>query len=301
MKKYITLLLLLIFCLNGRSNKENSFNNKTVYKTQKKIIEELSGAVNLEDGTLIQNRSTFKNRIHTRKYLAELIQEIGLKPEIQKYVLPNVNPLIDILFNPFKGANVYTVLPSTIESDEYLILGAHFDTELNCPGAIDNATGVALIYQVLAELSTAESRTKNIIVVFFDQEEENLNGSQAFAKYLKKNKLKVHSVHTFDTMGWDKDGDRAVELELPTKALEKAYKTNAAKLEIPLHLSPCNSTDHQSFREVGYQAVGLTDEYYNGDYPPHKDTPKDKFKTVNFDYLQSCTQLVLATVKDIIQ
>ncbi len=301
MKKYITLILLSIFYFNGTSTQHEGPSEKSTYKTPQKIVEELSGATKLENGVLIENRSSFKNREHTRKYLVELIQQAGLVPEVQEYALPNLYPIIDLLFHPFKGANVYTVLPATTKSEEYITLGAHFDTELNCPGAIDNATGVALIYSVLVELSKSDKRQKNIIVVFFDQEEENLNGSQAFAKYLKENKFKVHSVHTFDTIGWDNDNDFAMELELPTKYLEKVYRKNAAALNIPLYVSPSNSTDHHSFRELGYNAIGLTDEYYNGDYPPHKDTSRDKFETVNFEYLQSCTQLVTATIKDIVK
>lgn len=299
MKKYLILILFSIFFLNGKSYQTS--NSILSYKTQKEIIKELSGATNLTDGLVIKNRSSFENRKLTRKYLGELIKGLGLEPKIQEYVLPNVNPLVDLLFNPFKGANVYTILPSTIDNDEYIILGAHFDTELNCPGAIDNATGVALIYSVLVELLKSPQRSKNIIIIFFDQEEENLNGSQAFAQYVKSKKLKIHSAHTFDTIGWDKDNDRAMELELPTPYLEKVYRENADKLEIPLYNSPCESTDHHSFRVAGYNAVGLTDEYYNGDYPPYKDTPDDKFETVNFDYLESCTQLVIATIKDLVK
>lgn len=301
MKKYAILILCSIVFSVGLSSQDHHSNQKINDKTQREIIKELSGATNIEGKFSIENRSSFENRALARTYLANLIKDIGLEPQVQEYVFPNVNPMIDLLFNPFKGANVYTVLPSTNQSDEYIILGAHFDTELNCPGAIDNGTGVALIYRVLVDLSKLPQRKKNVIIVFFDQEEEDLIGSQAFAKYVKANKFNIHSVHTFDTMGWDKDNDRAIELELPTPGLEKIYRKHAEKLAIPVYISPCNSTDHHSFRAMGYHAIGLTDEYYNGDYPPHKDTPNDKFDTVNFDYLQSCTQLVFATIEDLIQ
>lgn len=108
-------------------------------------------------------------------------------------------------------------------------------------------------------------------------------------------------MHTFDTIGWDGDGDRAVELELPTPDLEQHYKSVAARLSIPVHVTRVNSTDHHSFRLLGYDAIGLTDEYANGDYAPYKDTPDDTYDTVNFEFLASCTQLVFETIKDIVE
>lgn len=291
MQKYLLLFLFLIYL--------NSF-SQDLSLEQKEIISVLSGNSKSPIGKTITNRSSIENRQLTREYLSYLIENLNLEAQIQNYKMPNVNPLIDLLFNPFVGANVYTILPSTEKSDNYIILGAHFDTERHCPGAIDNATGMTIIYSVLKELKTLSFRNKNIIVVFFDQEEENLIGSQAFAKYCLKDELNIHSVHTFDTMGWDRDGDKAVELELPTKDLKELYEKNAKLLNIPLYEINVNSTDHHSFRELGFNAVGLTDELMNGDYAPFKDTKKDTFQTVNFEYVLSCTNLVYETIKDIV-
>lgn len=299
LKSTLILFILLAFSFHpGKSNEEQKLSSSPTQ--QKEIIEILSGATTAPNGQIIKNRSSSTNKKLARIYLEELIREAGVEPEIQTYAMPNVNPFIDLFFNPFQGDNIFATLPSTSQSEEYIILGAHYDTELDCPGAIDNATGVALIFEVFSTLSHESIRNKNVTVVFFDQEEEDLVGSQAFAKFIKAKNLDIHSVHTFDTMGWDQDGDQAVELELPTPLLEEVYRKNAEKLGIPIYISPCNSTDHHSFRVKGYNAIGMTDEYYNGDYPPHKDTPSDKFETVNFSYLKSSTELVFNTIKEII-
>lgn len=102
-------------------------------------------------------------------------------------------------------------------------------------------------------------------------------------------------------MGWDRDNDKAVELESPSPELELIYKKVAGRLAIPVHVTGVISTDHHSFRAVGYNAIGLTDELANGDYAPYKDTPNDKYDTVNFDYVASCTNLVFEVLKEIIQ
>ncbi|MEQ8906632.1 M28 family peptidase [Ekhidna sp.] len=273
--------------------------SETLIAEQQKFIGEFSGAIEW-NGKSLNARSSAEEREVARVYLESQIKSIGLKPQRHSYRMPNLNPLIDLLFSPFKGANIYTILPATIESDEYVVLGAHFDTEVGCPGAIDNGTGVTLIYSVVKKMQSEQNRSKNIILVFFDQEEEELVGSKAFAKYLKSEELNIHSVHTFDMVGWDEDGDGEMELELPTPELEKAYYDVASRLEIPLYVTSINSTDHHSFRQVGFPAIGVNEAYGKRDSSPFKDTPEDTFETVNFDYLAKCTLFVSEVIKEII-
>lgn len=274
---------------------------ETIIDKQKKIISELSGFSQLEDGTTIPSRSSKEERQQTRKYLTQLITSIGLVPQQQEYRMPNVNPIVDLLFDPYTGANVYTILPATKESDEYIVIGAHFDTERNCPGAIDNATGIAINFGVIKKLMTLKERNVNIILVYFDQEEEDLVGSQAFASMLKKEAFNILSVHTLDTMGWDRDGDYAVEIDMPTPYLKQAFTVASERLGIPIHQIRASSTDYLSFRDLGFQATGLTDELFHGDYAPYKDTAKDTYDTVNFEYVASCTEFVYEVLKELMK
>jgi len=209
-------------------------NDTTLLKTQKRLVAQLSGSIALKDGTYIFHRSTQEERKKTVVYLSNEITTLGLTPLLQDYKLPNVNPIVDLLFNPFNGTNVYTILPATIATEDYIVLGAHLDSERNCPGAIDNASGMAICYGVLAQLSKIPARSKNVLLVYFDQEEEELCGSQAFAQMLISEEYIIHSVHSLDTMGWDSDGDRAVELGVPSKELEEIYTSVGEKLGIPI-------------------------------------------------------------------
>ena len=144
--------------------------------------------------------------------------------------MPNLNPGIDLILEPYDGENVYAVLPATRESTECVVLGAHYDTgKKNVPGAIDNATGMTLIYTVVKQLMELPERNINVILVFFDQEEEEMIGSSAFARLLLDKEYNTHSVHTFDMVGWDSDGNREVEIEMPNSILEALYYKNAQK------------------------------------------------------------------------
>tara|TARA_R110000868_G_scaffold37111_14_gene131608 strand:+ start:18551 stop:19486 length:936 start_codon:yes stop_codon:yes gene_type:complete len=267
-------------------------------QTQIEIVSSLSGHQPLHPiGVELNARATVQERELTRAYLMALLEKLSLNPIEYNYRQKNVNSLVDILIGPFKGTNIYSVLPATKSTNNYIILGAHYDTARDCPGANDNASAVAVLYGVAKKLSEITTREVNVLVVFFDQEEEELVGSKAFARYIKRKKFEILSVHTFDQIGWDEDGDRAIELELPTKELEELYKEQGIKLDIPVHTTKVNSTDHQSFRELGFNAVGITEEYVNKDTTPFKDTVNDTFNTVNFDFLSSTTNLVYEVIK----
>ena len=284
----------LLFCFAGfyKTDCQPLPDHKEISDEQQLIIGSLTGFVALENRSSLKSRATNSERAMARQFLSAQMKTISLVPIEHAYRMPNLNVWQDLLIRPFTGVNLYAVLPATLKSEEYVILGAHYDTALNCPGANDNATGVALVFSVARMLGNLENRTKNVIIVIFDQEEEDLIGSSAFAKFVKKENFSIHSVHTIDQMGWDQDGDLAIELELPTAGLESVYKKWANLQGVNVHVTKVNSTDHQSFRALGYPAVGITEEYVNNDTSPYKDSPNDTFETVNFEYLYSSTILV---------
>ena len=110
--------------------------------------------------------------------------------------------------------------------------------------------------------------------------------------------ITVVSVHTIDQMGWDQDGDRAIELERADEGLFELYAAAEplAPGVTPLVPTDTGSTDHVSFRDLGFPAVGLTEEYVSGDTTPHYHLPSDTFETVDLAYLASSTALLHAAI-----
>lgn len=307
----ILLLCLTIFaCQNEKSNgpliTERLPNGKTEY--QQVIIGQLSGKYTLGDNALLKSRWAKDERETAKKYLKELIATLGIEPIEHNYTAPNLNPAIDLILDPFKGTNVYGILPSTNESSEYVVLGAHYDSgKRNAPGAIDNATGIALIYSVVKEISKLQNRNKNILIVFFDQEEEELIGSKAFAKLLKKKNWNIHSIHCFDMVGWDTDHDSAMEIFSASASLIALYKAVAEQKNIlikDIRINPVgytiNSTDFDAFVPLGFNVIGAGECYYHRDSTPFKDSPDDTYDTVNFKYLLSCSNLVESIIKQLV-
>ncbi len=259
---------------------------------QREIVSRLAGAAELRAGVKLGDRSSIDSKREARAYLSAVLQRFGLSVEHQSYSA--------------EGENLYATLSSgrrgrsePSRGTEAIVLGAHYDTVRNSPGANDDATGVAAVAGVAQALCRMKGpRTRDVIFVFFDEEERGLRGSRAFAQLLKDEHRAVHSVHTIDQMGWDADGDRAIELELPYDGAADVYQSAARVLgmRIPIHVTKEAGSDHSAFRRLGFRAVGLTEEYRNGDTTPYIHRPGDTANTVDFDYLASTTKLLTGVI-----
>ncbi|MEQ8524419.1 M20/M25/M40 family metallo-hydrolase [Gracilimonas sp.] len=306
----ITIIVTLTSCQSSEDVQalleDNLSKEKSEYQQQ--IVGHLSGEYELANNITMGIRWSKEERKLAERYLKELLLQLNIEPQEQHYMSPNLNPAIDLIVGPFQGSNVYGILPATQSSNEYIILGAHYDTgKRNAPGAIDNATGIALIYSVAQEVAEMKSRDKNIVLVFFDQEEEELIGSRAFLDLIKEKQWNVHSIHCFDMVGWDENQDKAMEIFSPSESLRSIYKETAAAHNIPIHeivIDPIgyevSSTDFDAFVPGGYSVIGAGELFYHRDSTPYKDSPKDTFETVDFSYLLSSSNLVAEIIKKLV-
>lgn len=96
-----------------------------------------------------------------RAYIAARMTEIGLRPYRSRFVHEYAPGF----------ANVIGELRGTVEGGlAPVVIGAHYDTCGNLPGADDNATGVALLFS-LAEALQQSERRRTIVFAAFDAEE----------------------------------------------------------------------------------------------------------------------------------
>ncbi len=245
-------------------------------------LRQLTGVEATMSGVTLAERSTPSNRAATREFLQERLQALGYSPMLDNYG---------------SGQNVFAELPATVPTSDTIIVGAHFDSVPQSPGANDNATGVAMVLAAARYAADIDCRSQNIIFVLFDEEEVGLIGSDQFAQLLAQPEFgaNVTAVHTIDQNGWDDDGDRAFELERPDASLYTAY-LSALQLAggvMPIHETTTGFTDHVSFRTYGFDAIGVTEEYVNGDTTPHYHLSSDSYETVDRDYLASTTRIML--------
>ena len=256
---------------------------------QDDLVARLAGARPLSGGGMLGVRASAAARLATRSFLVDQFRDIGYVAELHDYG---------------SGQNVQAVLPATGGGGETVVFGAHFDTVSGSPGANDNATGVAAVYATARYLSTLPCRARRVVFVLFDEEERGRIGSLAFARKLRDEGARVHSVHTIDQMGWDMDGDRRIEVELPDTGLRELYVAAATDLGWPtpsaaISRTNVSSTDHASFRPT-FPAIGLTEEFRGGDTSPHYHQSGDTHATVNFDYLRNSTILIHHVFADLV-
>ncbi|WP_299900800.1 M28 family peptidase [uncultured Aquimarina sp.] len=299
LKKLSIVSLLLTPFLSNSQNQLAA--EKDITSIQMEILQKLTGKTPIKDKIYLNQRASPKERDITANYLSDYLSSMGWQLENHYYRTSNGNPLLDLCLPPVKGINVAAILPATTDSNEYLLFGGHYDSERNCPGAIDNATGVALSLAIAYKLAKLKKRNINFLIVLFDQEEDGEVGSKAYAKMLKKMNRKIHSVHTIDMMGWDKDQNYGIEIELPSKKLKNLYESNAKKYHIPIYSTTVSSSDHKSFIDEGFNTVGISEEYAKRDTTPFIHTPKDTYETINFDYLLSSTNFVFKIFKKLAQ
>jgi Zn-dependent M28 family amino/carboxypeptidase len=285
MKRFITITVVILLFL---SLKTYSYQSSRI-TDQKALTAKLTGH------TAIQGNLKLKDRYsqEAREMAAEFLKS-ELSAFIDQVEIENYSPT---------GNNVVGTIMATSKTDEWVVLGAHYDSVKDCPGANDNASGTALVYSVAKYIAGLSSRQYNVKIVFFDEEERGLIGSKAYAKKLKDENLNIVSVHTIDQMAWDNDKDSAIELEMPTEALKSHYLKVAKDFgyEFPIHMSTVTSTDHRSFRNVGFNAIGLTEEYVNKDTTPHYHKSTDTYETINFEYLGTITAYVQRVFEELLK
>lgn len=268
---------------------------------QREIVAKLSGYQPIKDDLFLKQRSRPEERRLAADYLSNYLYSIGWELDNHYYKVTNGNPFLDLILKPMAGINVVATLPATGTSNEYIIFGSHYDSERGSPGAIDNASGIALSLGIAHKLTDLKERKVNFVIVFFDQEEDNEIGSKAYAKLLKKSGREVHSVHTIDMMGWDKDGNRGFEIELPTQEIQQLYEKETKNFNVPLSVTKVSSSDHKSFIDQGFNAVGVSEEYVKRDTTPYIHTPDDTYDTLNFEFLASTTQIIYQIFKNLTQ
>ena len=118
--------------------------------------------------------------------------------------------------------NVVAELNNDIEDDETLIIGAHYDTTPNSPGANDNGSGVAAALVVAEELSDDELPF-DLRFVLFGAEEIGLNGSFAYVGGLGEGESEnILAMINLDVVGTGEltgiGTERMVELAVETAA-----------------------------------------------------------------------------------
>jgi Zn-dependent M28 family amino/carboxypeptidase len=104
------------------------------------------------------------------------------------------------------GVNVIGRREGTETPSEVVLLGAHYDHISGCPGADDNASGVAGALEVARVLGQV-ALPRTLVVACWDEEELGLWGSRAFVESFTGAKLAV--AFNFDMIGYASSAEQS--------------------------------------------------------------------------------------------
>lgn len=249
---------------------------------------------------------------HTEAYLHNQFSEAGLTVTAHDF---------EALGQTYRNV-IGTVQPASVHGDlSPLILGAHFDTVERSPGADDNASALAVLLHVARQVRDMKL-ARPLRFIAFNLEEDNLQGSSAYASLLRENGEVLHGSIILECVGYashQPDSQKTppgLPINIPTigdfigvignersKALTSSV-VQAMKLHLPIVplvvpgngelLPDTRRSDHTSFWEQGFPAVMLTDtaNFRN----PHYHRPTDTIETLNLEFLAAVAEGITATV-----
>jgi len=207
-----------------------------------------------------------------------------------------------------------------------LLIGAHYDSVPETPGADDNASAVAVMLACALELAK-DAAGHPVVFVAFNREEDDLLGSRLFVEeQLQSKSLDIREVHVLEMVGYCSraPGSQHLPQGLPIRAPDVADflavigNRSSNKLVAPLlrqartyledlhvlglqvylgleeHFPHLKRSDHAPFWKAGIPALMWTDtsEFRNPNYHQPGDTPD----TLDYSFMRQVAQLLLLRV-----
>ncbi len=248
---------------------------------------------------------TSANAFAASDWIATRMQALGLEVEQQPFYA-------DTWLGAGNAApNVIGIQRGTLYPDTYVVCGSHFDSfswEVlgggNCPGADDNATGVASVLES-ARIMTQYEFEYSIIYCAYGCEEMGLYGSEAYASRCQEQGMDIIGYFNNDMNGYLYGDQIHIDCIFPNAVAPIGdYYMNVGSVyypELPIRHVNFNEgdSDHTSFNNHGYMGIYPFEDYQN--YSPYIHTPNDVIGTsvTSFEMSQQYCQMNIACLAEI--
>ena len=251
-----------------------------------------------------------------RRYIRSCLEHSGFDVQERRFEGPNLDGF-NILARPIPQRDDLPLL----------IVGAHYDSVKNSPGADDNASGVAALLTLAAEIGSwrsADSWNCRIQLVAYDLEEYGILGSWLHAQELKRSgerllgmvalEMLAYTDHHPGSQGlpphlkgvYPNTGDfiglcgnetsrefvQVVESgmrSIPGLPVESLLVPGTGEAIPEVRLS-----DHSSFWDAGYPALMITDTSFFRN--PHYHQATDTVETLDLEFLEKVTRGLCAAL-----
>ena len=174
--------------------------------------------------------------------------------------------------------------------DAVVVLGGHYDTVADTTGANDNASGVAVLLTLAAELA-GEDLPFTVRFIAFGSEELGLRGSRHYVASLTETQLdRIRAMFNFDALGSGETLEVLGARELTDLALAQGdAQVISVRVSPPLQGA---SSDHQSFVDAGIPVLLFVSDDFSRIH-----TPADTLQFVVPHLLGDAAELALSLLK----
>lgn len=211
-------------------------------------------------------------------------------------------------------ANLIFEKPGSEKPDEIIVIGSHYDTVTESPGADDNATGIAALLELIHLLHDYPNERTLRFVAFTLEEPPyfgtDMMGSRYNAKHSSEKEENIIAMIAFEMLGYFSENKKSQKYPISSmhqrfpstgdflavlgnsqsdRLSEKiaAFMNETSLIDIgafiPYSYIPGNDlSDHSSFWAYNYPAVMITDTAFYRN--PHYHEVTDTIDKLNFRY-----------------
>ncbi len=253
----------------------------------------------------------------TAAYLEEVLVGSGYAVRQQEFSAHNVT-----------AVNLEVEITGSLQPEEIVVVGAHYDTVSGCPGANDNGSGVAALLELARLLGDARPARTIRLVAFANEEPPFFlsrdMGSRHYAKLSRRRQEKVVAMLSLETIGYYRDEPGSQQYPFPfslfypdtanfiafvgnvrSKNLVRraigSFRRHARfpseGIAVPSFIAGVAWSDHWSFWQEGYPAIMVTDTAFYRYAPYH--TPADTPEKLDYERMARVVTALARTIEDL--
>src|SRR5262245_15948067 len=277
----------------------------------KRHVEQIAGEIGE------RNIIAYKELQRTAQYIEDAWKAQGYQVESQEYSV-----------QMRKVSNLIVEIPGGSRKGEIVVIGAHYDTVDDCPGADDNTSGVAGLLELSRLLKSYHPSRTLRFVAFVNEEppwfQTDDMGSWVYARRARELHENIVAALSLETIGMYSDVEGSQKYPAgfgslyPSKgnfisfvgnvssrplvreavgSFRKSTKFPSQGGAVPAVIPGVGWSDHWSFWQEGYPAIMVTDTalFRNPNY--HR--PTDKPDTLDYDRMATVVQGLANVVTDL--
>ncbi|MEB3341533.1 M28 family peptidase [Okeania sp.] len=208
--------------------------------------------------------------------------------------------------------NLEVEIKGSYQPEQIVVVGSHYDSVFNCPGANDNGTGTVAVLELARKFSEKKTSRTLRFVEFANEEPpffRTLNmGSFVYAKNCRQNQENIFAMFSLETIGYYSDNlgsqkfPPGLDNFYPSTGNYITFVSNMANRKLvcdaissfrrhtkfpsegaalPALFSGVDLSDHWAFWQQNYPALMVTDTAFLR--YPYYHQPEDTIDKIDFD------------------